>query len=228
MTDELNRQLDKLKAQVAEWPIEQKASHIGGIFDGLRLAILIAKESGCNLGKDNYLNELVNHLGGQKYPPVKRRNEATQNPKPARNQLGDDIKVLLRRAIASRLQISKETFDASLDADDTVNKCLLTVIAIANRSALDDAIQDIQIMRSIAGGGDVDRASVKSEVETCHEKFPIEIAAIKRFNEYSKRSNFKLKDIWSHLRSNVRLDSRYDDDELRAIDARYQSTNIQP
>lgn len=223
MKDQIKSQIGKLKQQVAEWPTEQKASFIGGISEGLCLAVLIAKEAGCNLAKEGSLVELADYLGGQKCPPVKRRNQAAQQPKPAKQQLFEDTKELVRRAIAGRLGISKKTHDTSWDAWDDVNQHLFTVIAIANRKALDDAIADLQILRSIAGSGEVDRESVKAEVEMCYEKFPIEIAAIERFNELSKRRNFQHQDIWAFLRSNTPVRLGHDDDELRELDARYQS-----
>jgi hypothetical protein len=221
MEIQVKNQIDELKTEIAAWPKDQKGSFVGGITEGLCLGVLIAKAVGCDIAKDDDFKELLNFLD-RNCPPVKRRRKSAQKPQPARDQLVDDIKALLRRAIACRLRIPKDTFDTSLDVEDEVNKLFLTVVAIANRSALDDAIQDIRIMRSIAGGGVVDRETVKSEVEICHEKFPIEIAAIERFNELSKRNNFKLKDIWIYLRSNVGLDYGYEDDELREIDARYQ------
>ena len=222
MSDQIKTLFDKLKAQVAEWPSDQKASFIGGISDGLRLAILIANEAGCNLARNSYLGDLVKFLGDQKCPPVKRRNEAAQKPKSSRDQLLDDMRELLRRTIAGRLRISKNTYDTSWDAWDEVNKCLLTVIAITNRRALDDTIADIQIIRSVAGGGPVDRETVKSEVEACEERFPMEIAAIEGFNELSKRRGIKHKDIWIYLTSKTQVILGHDDDELRDIDARYK------
>jgi hypothetical protein len=220
MSENVKKQIDEIKAEIEEWPEEQKGSFVDGIATGLHLAV-IAKQAGCDILKDKDFAELASFLD-RHWPAVKKRNKSAQKPKPARDQLAEDIKGLLRRAIACRLRIPKDTFDTSLETEEEINKWLLTVVAIANRSKLDDAIQDIRIMRSIAGGGAVDRESVKSEVETCHEKFPIEIAAVERFNELSKRSSFKVKDIWTYLRSNVGLNYGYEDDELRDIDVRYR------
>ena len=220
MSEKVKKQIDEIKAEIGEWPNDQKRSFVDGIATGLHLAV-IAKLDGCDIVNDKDIAEFTSCLDGN-WPPVKRRNKSAQKLKSARDQLAEDIKDFLRRAIACRLRISKDAFDTSLDTEDEVNKLLLTVIAIANRSELDDAIHDIQIMRSITGGGLVDRESIKSEVETCYEKFPIEIAAIERFNELSKRSSFKVNDIWIYLRSNMGLDYGYEDDKLREIDARYQ------
>ena len=224
MPDKVKSQINNVKAEIAEWPKDQQGSFVGGITIGLHLAALFAKEAGCDIVKDKEFEELVNFLD-RNCPPIKRRNQAAQKTKPARDQLAHDIEELLKRAIACRARIPKDLFDTSLDIEDIVHKCFLTVVAIANRSKLDDAIQDIRIMRSIPGGGVVDRESVKSEVEACCEEYPIEIAAIERFNEMTKRNNFNSKDIWIYLRSNVGLDYGYEDDELREIDARYQSAD---
>jgi len=222
MSDEIKIQCDKLKSEVSTWPRDQKASFIDGISDGLCLAVSIAKESGMNLATNPYLRDLVNWLNDEKRPPVRRRNKAVQKPKCARDQLVDDIKDLLRRAIASRLRIPKNTYDTSLDAWEDVNKYLSTVVAIGNRKALDDSINDLRIVRSITGGGLVDRESVKSEVETCYERFRTEVDAVTRFNEMLNGGIIKVNDVWIWLRSNVHVNSGYDDDELREIDARYQ------
>lgn len=221
MTDELKNQINELKADIADCPKDQKGSFVMGVTQGLCLGVSLAKVAGYDTTKDKELAELLDFLC-RDCPPMKTRNKATQKPKPARDQLADDIKELLRRAIAARLRIRKDTFDSSLDAEEVVNKYFLIVVAIANRSALDDAIQDIRIMRSIAGGGEVDRECVRAEVEFCYEKFRIEIAGMEHFNELSKRSNFEMKNIWIYLRANVPVSFGYDDDELRQIDARYQ------
>jgi hypothetical protein len=223
MSDEIKNKVTQLKGQIAEWPIEQRAIFMDGISEGLCIAVLIAEEAGVKLGKDPNFDDLSLYLCRQECPPVKKRDKSVQEPKSARDQLAADIKRFLLRAIACRLRIPKDRFDTSLDVEDMIKKYFHIIVAIANRSALDDAIHDIQIMRSIAGGGLVDRESVKSEVETCHEKFGTEIASVERFNELTKRSNFKLKDVWIYLRSNEHLDLGYEDDELREIDARYQS-----
>jgi hypothetical protein len=221
MTDEVKNQLDMLKAEIAEWPKDEKRSFVGGITEGLCLGVLIAKAAGYDIAKDKDLKQLFSFLD-HNCPPLKRRKVGAPKPKPARDQLFEDIKELLRRAIAGHLRIPKDTFDTSLDAEDQVNKCLLTVVAIGNRNALNDAIQDIQIMRSIAGGV-VDRASVRSEVESCYERFRTEVDGVTEFKKLSKRGTIRPKDIWIYLRANVGLNCEYEDDDLREIDARYQT-----
>ena len=221
MTEELKNQISELKAKVVDWPKDQKGSYVEGISEGLSLGLSFAKLAGYDAAKDDELIELLNFFIHD-CPSAKKRSKAKLKSKPARDQLADDIKTLLWRAIAGRLRIPKDTFDTSLDVEDVVHKYFLIVVAIANRSALDDSIQDIRIMRAIAGGGPVDCESVKSEVEFCYENFRTEIAAIEQFNELSKRSNFKMKDIWIFLRANVPVNYGHDDDELREIDARYR------
>lgn len=222
MKHELKKKIDELRAEVVGWPKDQRGSFAGGVSIGLLLAAVFAKDAGCEILKDNNFRELLGFLN-RNCPPVKRRNEAAQKSKPARDQLYDDTKELVRRAIAGRLGISKDTYDTSWEAWEDANKHLLTAIAIANRKALDDAIADIQTLHSIVGGGDMDRETVKAEVKMCYEKFPIEIASIERFNELSERKGFKQKDLWIFLRSNTPLISGHDDDEMREIDARYKS-----
>ena len=194
---------------------------MSGMASGLYLAGLIAKEGSRNILNDKDLDDFTDFLIANMVP-VKRRNETVKKPKSERDQLIDDFKEFLRRAIAGRLQIDKSTYDESLDAEDLVNQCLLTVIAIGNREALDDAIRDIQIMRSITGDGITDRKAVRSEVESCYEKFRLEVEGVTRFNELSKLSNFESKDIWEFLRTNVPVTSGHDDGELQKIDARYR------
>lgn len=220
MPDHIKNQIDELQNDIEASPKDQKASFMHGIAAGLGLVAFMAKEAGCDLSTNADFQEFVGYLVHHT-PPLKKRTGAGQKPRPARDQLADDIRELLRLAIAGRLRIPKPTFDTSLEAEELVNRCLLTVVAIANRSALDDAIQDLRIMRSIAGGV-VDRETVKAEVESCYEKFRVEIAAVERFNEMTKRESFQPRDVWSYLRANVQVDYGYDDEgELDEIDARY-------
>lgn len=224
MSNEIKEKVGELKTEISEWPIDQKASFMAGISEGLCLALVIAEEAGVKLAKDANLYDLSKYLCEQKCPPVKKRAKSTRAPTCARGQLADDIKKLLLRSVACRLRIPKITFDTSLDVEDLVTKYFFIIVAIANRSKLDDAIQDIRIMRTIAGGGLIDRLSVRSEVETCYDEFNTEIASVERFNEMTKNGNFRAKDIWLYLRSVERLDSEYEDDELQEIDARYRNT----
>jgi hypothetical protein len=222
MPDQTTNQIQELKNEIAGWPKDQKASFMRGILDGLSIAVMCAEEVGCDIKENENFREFVDFLIPNA-PPVKTRNPAAQHPKSERDQLFKDIKELLRRAIAGRLRIPKNTYDESLDAEEFVNNCLLTVIAIGNRDALDDTIMDLQIMRSITGEGTVDREAVKTEVESCHEKFRTEWGAITNFNELASKGIFKPKDIWAYLRSNVPVNYGYDDDELREIHTRYDA-----
>lgn len=223
MPNQTISQIQNLKNEIAGWPREQKASFTRGIAEGLALGSLVAKEAAdCDIRTHEDFQEFASFLF-QNSPPVKIRNTSTQRPKSERDLLFEDIKELLRRAIAGHLRIPKEAYDESLDAEELVNNCLLTVIAIGNRNALDDAIQDLQIMRSITGEGTVEREAVKTEVESCHEKFRTEWGAITNFNEMASKGIFQPKDIWSNLRANVPVNYGYDDDELREIDARYDA-----
>lgn len=219
MESQVNIEIEKLKAGIEELQKDQRASFMDGIASGLYLAALIAKEDGRDILNDKDFNQFTEFLA-MNIIPVKRRNLSTQQPKSESNQLFEDIQEFLRRAIAGSMMIQKRTYDESLDAEDRVNHCLLIVIAIGNRNALDDAIRDIQILRSITGGI-VDRKVVRSEVESCYENFRFEVAAVTRFNEMSKM-NFKSKDIWNNLRSNVTVTCGHDDEDLRKIDERYQ------
>jgi hypothetical protein len=226
MNDNVKTTISDIKAEIAEWPKEHRASLMNGLLQGLALGITAAEQRGCNITEIKEIEEFCAFVDANT-TRVKKRNEALQKPKTVRDQLVDDIKELLRRAIAGRLRISKPKFEESLDAEDLINRTLLIVIAIGNRSLLDDAIQDIRIVRSIIGGA-VDRETVKAEVESCNENFPTEVAAITRFNEMDIRLNgigepaFKPKDIWSNLRANVRVNFGYDDEGLETIDSRYR------
>lgn len=220
MATKLESQINKLKAEIEGWPKEQKGSFVGGICEGLLIGVLAAGTSGREIAENTAIKELMDFLGHHSWP-VKRR-QSPQQPKPSRDQLCDDIKALLQRAISCHLRIPKEAFDTSLDVEDKVDSILTTVIAIANRKSLDDAIQDIQVVRSIMGGGVVHRETVKSEVESCHENFSKEIAAVEQFNDMSKRNAFKPKDIWISLRSILVVDYGYQDEALQEIDTRYQ------
>jgi len=219
MSEKVDAEIAEIQSDVANWPKDQRAIFMRGLMSGLGLSASVAEEAGCKLSDNKSFVGFAEFLV-LNAPPVKKRKVIGRNPKDSMEQLIDDIRELLRRAIATSLRIHKRTYDESLDVEDLVNKSLLTVIAIGNRDALDKAIQDIRIMRSITGG-EVDRETVKSEVEDCYERFRFEVAAITRLNELRKRGGFAPKDIWALLRSNVQVNNQYDED-LSEADARYR------
>lgn len=221
MNEKIDAEIVAMKAEIAEWPRDQRGSLVSGIVQGLALAALMAKEAGFNIANESNFVGLTTFLI-QNMPSVKKRDPKSEAAAEPRDQMVDDIKQLLRKAIAARLRIPKPRFDTSLDANELVDKYFTIVVAIGNRTTLDDAIRDIRIVRSVVGGGRVDHETVRAEVELCYDQFKVEIAAVERFNELTKRSGFKPKEVWVFLRSNVWVDWGYDDDELHEIDARYR------
>ena len=116
MKDEVKECITGIKADLTGWPKEHRASFVNGIVQGLTLGILAAEQKRCNIAEIEAVEEFSTFIIQNTGPVKKRRNEASQMPKAARDQLVDDIKELLRRAIACRLKIPKDTFDKSLPA----------------------------------------------------------------------------------------------------------------
>ena len=100
-------------------------------------------------------------------PPAKKRSKTALLQKSPRDQLVKDVKQLLRRAIATRIRISKVDFDTYLDVEELVENYLRTAIAISSRTELNEAIEDIQKLRGIIGG-EKSRKAVLKEVEYCY------------------------------------------------------------
>lgn len=221
MSDQIKILIEKLELEIYEWPLEHKSSFVDGLTEGLHIALLMANDAGCNLAKDERFLGFCNHLETIKYPPLKRRGKiATKTP---REQLFDDVRELVRRAIACRLKISKQKYDTLLEAWGAADAVLLIAMAIARHSALDDSIRDIQTFRTLSGYGETDREIIRVEVENCYEIHKVEIATIERLLELSARKNFNFSDIWIYLRSVTPLSSVYEDDDLQEIDVRYKA-----
>jgi hypothetical protein len=104
-------------------------------------------------------------------------------------------------------------------AQANVNRCLVTVKAIAESKTLDEAVDRLLKMRSEDGNSSPRRAIVR-EVNECSETFNTEIAGVERMYEMNRlRIDSKSKAIWECLRANVPISSEYEDDWLQAADA---------
>ena len=218
MTTKLEEHLEVLKTEIDQWPQEQKGSFVGGLGIGLMFAAVIAKEAGCDIIRNETFDAFRRFLDSNEAPVRKRTSGKGILPK---DWLARDVKELLRHAIAAHLRIPKDKYDTSLECVEEIDRYLIILTAIGNRTKLDDAINDVQVFRSLTGTGALEWDRIKEEVEACYEQFPTQIAAIECFNDLRKRPVMEAKAIWGALRSHLTLDFGYEDDELCDIDARY-------
>jgi len=221
MNDQIQAQIQSVKSEMDDLPLIERAILARGVMCGLGLAGLLAQELGTPIGQTDDFQGLVQFAIKRMSPP-RNRDPKLDEAHPLFDPFVEDFKELLRTSIADGLRITRERRQASISHQDLVNKYLTMVIAIANHKALDNAIRDIRILRSIIGGGYVDREVVKDEIELCHEKFPLEIAAVERFNEMSGRGSFTPKEIWNSIRCNMQIQSGSSDEVLWEIEARYR------
>ena len=120
-----------------------------------------------------------------------------------RDALLEDVKGLLRRSIASTLKIEKVDYDASLDTQTAVNRCLSMVMAIGYNKTLDGALDDLCEMGSLFNTGTISRETVQKEVMASLNTFRLEIRIFKRMHEMNQ-NNMEPKDILNDLVSKIR------------------------
>jgi hypothetical protein len=134
-----------------------------------------------------------------------------------KDELPEYAKALIYRAIATKLQITRDHLVSSLEAQAKVDRCLLTVKAIADNKTLNGAVDNL--LKIYSGCGEIiSRRAIVKDVNQCYEKFNTEIASIESMLDMNRR-NMEPKDIWDFLRSRVPIGSEYEDDWLQAADA---------
>jgi hypothetical protein len=134
-----------------------------------------------------------------------------------RDELLEYVKEFLRRAIATRLKIEKEHLFTTPKAQAAVERCLITVIAIAENDGLDGAIDDLG-RRHLTLGETVSRKDVRKEVEACYNTFRVEVDGLTTMRKIT-RPQTESKVLWTVLRERVPIGSDYDDNWVQAADA---------
>jgi hypothetical protein len=131
-----------------------------------------------------------------------------------KDELPENVKKLISRAIATKLRIRKDRLMTSVEAKAKVDRCLMIVTAIADNQTqkLDDVVSDL--MQLYLGRGEVvSRRLIQREVNKCNEDFNTEIAGIERMREMMRmKIDSKIKAIWEFLRSRVHVSSEYEED----------------
>ena len=136
------------------------------------------------------------------------------------DELPENVKKLISRAIATKLKIRRDHLTTSLEAKTKVDRCLMIVTAIADNQTqqLDDVVNDLMKINSTRGEV-TSRRAIEGEVNECYEAFNTEIAGVGRMREMMRlKIDFKAKAIWEFLRSEVHIASEYEDD-LQSADA---------
>ena len=137
-----------------------------------------------------------------------------------KNELPENVKKLISRAIATKLKIRRDHLTTSLEAKAKVDRCLMIVTAIADNHTqkLDDVVNDLMEIYS-ARSEVVSRGIIQREVNECDESFNTEIAGIERMREMMRtKIDCKTKAIWEFLRSRVQVGAEYEED-LESADA---------
>lgn len=135
-----------------------------------------------------------------------------------KDELLEYVKEYLRRSIATTLKIEKDHLANTPNAQAAVERCLITVMAIADNDGLDGAIDDL-CQKHSALSKTVSRRDVRKEVEACYNTFRVEVDGLSTMHKIT-RLQTKSKDIWIVLRERVPIDnSEYDDDWLQTADA---------
>jgi hypothetical protein len=136
------------------------------------------------------------------------------------DELPENVKKLISRAIATKLKIRRNDLIALPEIKAKVDRCLMMVIAIADNQThkLDDIANDLMGIYS-ARGDVVSRRAILREVDECYTNFNAEISGIEQMRKMSRmKIDSKTKAIWEFLRSNVPIGSEYEED-LQAADA---------
>ena len=102
-----------------------------------------------------------------------------------KNELFEYVKEFLRRAIASTLKIERGDLATRPDAQAAVERCLITVMAIAANDGLDGAIDDLR-RRHATLGEVVRREDVLKEVEACYNTFRVEVDGLTTMHKITR------------------------------------------
>jgi hypothetical protein len=128
----------------------------------------------------------------------------------------ENVKSLLRKAIASRLKIARTNYDESLDAQNAVSRCLSNVMSIGyNNSDIDAVLEELCTARHF--GEENDKAVIDAmwkEVLATQNTFRSEIAAFAKMHEMNQAGAAPVA-TWAQVQSMVVLGEDY-------------TTNIQP
>ena len=137
-----------------------------------------------------------------------------------RETLIKDVKGLLRRSIASTLQVTMTDYEASSETRTAIDRWLFVVTTIGYNATLDGAINDLCEKSSFFNLNTVSRRIIRAEVEACCNIFRFEVAAFIRVHEMN-RCDMEPGDIWSYLISAIRLPHASQDDWLEQSHARW-------
>jgi hypothetical protein len=121
-------------------------------------------------------------------------------------ELLENVKSLLRQAIASRLKIAKADFDASFDTQTAVNRLLTSVMSIGyNKGDMDAVLEELCTARHF---GDEDNKAVvdamRKEVVATQDKLGFEIAAFAKMHELNQ-AGAPPEATWAQIQSMVVL-----------------------
>jgi hypothetical protein len=125
-------------------------------------------------------------------------------------ELLENVKSLLRKAIASRLKIAKADYDASFDTQTAVNRLLTNVMSIGyNKGDIDEVLEELCTGRHF---GDEDNEAVidatRKEVVATQNQFSSEIAAFARMHELNQ-AGAAPEATWAKIQSMVVLGEDY-------------------
>lgn len=137
-----------------------------------------------------------------------------------RDALIKDVKGLLRRSIASTLNVTMADYDTSRETRTVINRWLAVVMTIGCNETLDGAINELCEKASFFGVNTIPRRIVRAEVEACCNIFRFEVAAFTRVHEMN-RCEMEPGDIWNHLVSVVRIPRANQNDWLEQSNARW-------
>lgn len=133
------------------------------------------------------------------------------------DELLEYVKEFLRRAIATTLKIERNHLVTTPNAQAAVERCLITVIAIAENDGLDAAVDDLCRRRS-AIGEKISCQDARKEVEASYNTFRVEVGGLTTMRKII-RAQTKPKDLWTVLRERVPIGGEYDDGWVQAADA---------
>lgn len=126
-----------------------------------------------------------------------------------KDELLDNVQRLLRKAIAARLKIARADYDASLDTQTAVNRCLTNVMALGYNRDINAAVQDLCETRFF--GDEIDeklREAIQTEVVATYNTFSLEVAAFARMHELNL-ANVDAAEIWTCIQPMVSITADY-------------------
>ena len=126
------------------------------------------------------------------------------------NELLENVKSLLRKAIASRLNIAETDYDASFDTQTAVNRLLTNVMSIGyNKGDIAAALEELCMARHFGDEGDkavVD--AMRKEVAATQDKLGSEIAAFAKMHELN-HAGAAPEATWAQIQLMVAVEKDY-------------------